>query len=279
MQLNLNLWQRIKWRLKKPVRTMQSYFPYLKDTKDSFYLSYRGLFGISNEPFFAAIALFADRFTGCYVDVGGNIGQSIEAIKLYASSANILSFEPNPSLAAKLISRYRNDPRIEIRAIGLSDKAGRMTLYVPSYRGFVYDGLGSLDFDTAKSWISNETVYFFRPDRLVINSYDCAVETIDMQNIQDPIFIKIDVQETEYDVFKGGIETIRKFEPIILVEDFHEKPDLIQLSSELGYRPYTFDGQSFVLGASDTSTFLITPGRMDAIMGPRLNSPRHFASA
>jgi FkbM family methyltransferase len=269
LRLNLNRWRRIAWRLKKPVRTLQSYFPFLKETKDQFYLAYRRLLRVPSEPFFAAIALFQDRITGCYVDVGGNLGQSIESIRLYAPGAKIVSFEPNPNLAAKLVRRYRNDPMVEIRSLGLSDTTTRLNLHVPSYRGFVYDGLGSLDFDAAKSWISSETVYFFHPQQLIVNSYECAVETLDMQQLEHPIFIKIDVEGTEYRVIKGGIETLRKFEPILLVEGFHEKPDLAALCSSLGYEPYTFDGRSFVAGASETSTFLITRARLNAIRAPR----------
>jgi len=269
LRLETNRWRQLAWRLKKPIRTLQSYFPFLKDAKDQFYLSYRRRLRIPSEHFFAAIALFGGRFAGCYVDIGGNQGQSIESIRLYAPAARIVSFEPNPNLAAKLVRRYRNDPLIEVRDIGLSDEVTRLNLHVPSYRGFVYDGLGSLDFDAAKSWISSKTVYFFHPEHLVVNSYECAIETLDMQNIENPIFIKIDVEGTEYQVLKGGIETLRKFEPILLIEGFHEKPDVAELSAPLGYEPYTFDGKSLIAGASETSTFLITRSRMNAILAPR----------
>jgi FkbM family methyltransferase len=259
------------WRLKKPIRTIQSYFPFLKEAKDRFYLFYARRLGVPSESFFAAIALFEDRLKGCYVDVGGNLGQSIESIRLYAPNVKIVSFEPNPNLAAKLKHRYRSDPLVEIREVGLSERAMRLNLHVPSYRGFVYDGLGSIDFDAASSWINSETVYFFNPQHLVVNSYECEVETLDMQRLEHPVFIKIDVEGTEYEVMKGGIETLQKFEPILLIEGFHEKPDIAELSSSLGYEPYTFDGKSLVAGASETSTFLITPARMRAIMAQPTN--------
>jgi hypothetical protein len=114
-------------------------------------LSYRRLLRVPSEHFFAAISLFRDRFAGCYVDVGGNVGQSIESIRLYAPDARIISFEPNPNLAARLVTRYRNDPLIEIRDIGLSDRTAQLKIHVPAYRGFFYNGLGSLDLETAIS--------------------------------------------------------------------------------------------------------------------------------
>ena len=90
-----------------------------------------------------------------------------------------------------------------------------------------------------------------------------------MQKIEDPIFVKIDVGGTEYDVVKGGIETLKKYEPILLIEDFHEKPELQELTKSLGYTPYTFDGSAFVAGASDNSSFLITRNRMDVMQSDR----------
>ena len=268
MRFKTNQWRRIVWRLKKPVRTVQSYFPFLKEAKDQFYIFSVRWRRVPSESFFAAIALFEGRLRGCYVDVGGNLGQSIESIRLFAPDAKIISFEPNPNLAAKLRRRYQTDPLIEIRGVGLSERATRLNLHVPSYRGFVYDGLGSIDFDAAKSWINSETVYFFNPGHLIVNSYECAVETLDMQHLENPVFIKIDVEGTEYQVMKGGIATLEKFEPILLIEGFHEKPDIAELASLLGYEPYTFDGRSLVAGASETSTFLITAARMKAIVAP-----------
>jgi FkbM family methyltransferase len=251
--------------LKKTVRTVQSNFWFLKEAKDTFYIGYRRLRRVPSEPFFCALPLIASRFSGTYIDVGANIGQSIEAIKLFVPQAKIYSFEPNPNLAAKLQSRYRGDSLVEVRALGLSSSESRMKLYVPSYKGFVYDGLGSLDYNSAKSWLSDETVFFFRPEHLIVHEYEVRVETLDMQNIVNPIFIKIDVQETEHEVVVGGINTLQKYEPILLIEDYHERPALQKLAASLGYDAFHFNGHEFAPGASDTSSFLMTPLRWKAL--------------
>lgn len=259
----------IPWRLKKPFRTAQSYFPILKEAKDQFYYSYRKVRNIPSEPFFEAIRLFKDRLDGSYIDVGGNLGQSIDNIRLYAPDARVVSFEPNPALALRLAKRFRSDPNVTIRPIGLSDKPGTFQLHVPSYRGFVYDGLGSLDYREAHSWINSDTVYFFDPAKLVVDSHACSVETLDSQKLADPIFIKIDVQGFEFQVVKGGVETLGQHEPILLIEDFSAKPDLIELTASLGYKPYTFESGRLLSGASETVSFLFTPKRMSAVAGGR----------
>lgn len=258
-------WREVAWRIKKPARTAQSYFPFLKETKDAFYRRSRRLLRVPSERCFSAIKLFADVFEGSYVDVGGNTGQSIEAIRLYAPRSRIISFEPNPGLARQLSHRYRNDPLIIIKDVGLADTQGRMGLYVPSYRGFVYDGLGSLSLEEASGWLGPDTLYFFDPEKLKVQAYECAIETLDMQNVIDAVFIKVDVEGTEYGVLKGGLETLRRCRPVLLIEDIQEKPMIQGLLEPLGYSPYQFERNRFSPGYLGGSTFLFTPDRIDAI--------------
>lgn len=258
-------WRDIRWWMKKPTRTAQSYFPTKEETDDRLYRTDRRALRKPNDSYFAAIPIFRDALPGCFVDVGSNTGQSIESMRLFAPDARIIGFEPNADLAAKLVERYRNDRRITIREVGLSDKQTRMELHVTSDRGFVYDGLGSLDYDSAKSWLCSDTVYFFDPSKLAVQSHDCAIETLDMQNIDNPIFIKINVKGAEYSVLKGGIETLRRSEPILLIEALRETPEIDDLLRPLGYEPYDLIGKSFVPGYASGCTFLITRERMAAI--------------
>jgi FkbM family methyltransferase len=252
-----------KWWLKKLVRTIQSYFPSLKEAKDRLYHSYRRHRRTPSDQDFSAIRLFS-HLPGIYVDIGANTGQSIESIKLYASDAKIVSFEPNPELAAMLSRRYCSDPNVTIRGVGLSDTVTKLNLHVPVYRGFVYDGLASMDLAAARSWISSETVYFFSPEDLKVRSYECPIETLDMQEFDKPLFIKMDVEGLELQVIKGGVETLRKHEPIIMVESLYDKPELAQLAGDLGFKSYHFASGRFVSGFSDQNrnTFLITERRM-----------------
>lgn len=265
----------IPWHLKKPARTAQSYFPFLKETKDSFYRAYRRTLRKPSEPYFSGLRAIAKKFSGSYVDIGGNTGQSIESIRLFVPDAEIISFEPNPNLAGKLTDRYRDNRKVRIRAVGLSDKPGMMQLHVPVYHGFVYDGLASLEKDSARSWINSETVYFFSDRHLNVQSFDCNIETLDDQNLNNPIFIKIDVEGCEFQVLKGGVKTLAKHRPILLIEGLHEKPEIEDLTRPLGYEPYELQRDSFVSGYSPGCTFLITPERIAVLKG---GSEAEFAS-
>jgi FkbM family methyltransferase len=251
--------------VKKAIRTLQSELWFLKEPKDLVYLWSRRLLRIPHEADFHALRLIRQQFDGSFVDIGGNQGQSIESIRLIVPDARIVSFEPNPALNRRLAARYGGDHRITIRSLGLGAQAGTLTLHVPSYRGFVYDGLSSLDREAARTWINQDTVFFFRPGSLTIETFDCPIETLDAQHL-DPLFIKIDVQGTEYDVVRGGLETIRRYEPVLLVEDYHSDPRLVALMTELGYGAYAFDGTGFVAGPSHgPNSFLLTKSRFAAL--------------
>jgi FkbM family methyltransferase len=261
----------LKWRLKKYPRTAQSYFPFLKEVKDGFYRAYRRVLRKPSDGDFGAIALFNDVLHGTYVDIGANTGQSIESIKLFAPDAKIVSFEPNPELAGRLKQRYRADANVRIRAIGLSDAVVVLQLHVPVYRGFVYDGLASLNHSNARGWINRDTVFFFSPTRLDVRSHRCQVETLDVQAIDNPVFIKVDVEGLETNVIKGAIATLRQHEPVLLVESLHDKPELLEFVSALGFRPYHFVAGKFVHGfptqGATRNTFLVTDWRMIQISG------------
>lgn len=220
----------------KVLRTAQSYFPALKRSKDTFYRVSRRILRKPHEPDFKILPLL-DLGGGSIVDVGANHGQTIESVRLFRPDAAITSFEANPHLAATLSARYERDASVTIRPVGLSDRSGTFTLYVPSYRGFVYDGLASLSRDEAFGWLSRETIYGFDPRHLHLDEVTCSVETLDAQKLS-PSLIKIDVQGLEYEVLKGGYDTLREHEPYVLIEDLARNARVLELMNGLGYRAY-----------------------------------------
>jgi FkbM family methyltransferase len=254
--------------IKKVFRTLQSEFAFLKETKDSLYLYGRRRLAIPHERDFRAVARIPISTQGCFVDVGANQGQSIQSILLAQPTAKIVSFEANPVLSQTLASRYKNQDNVLVISKGLSDSAGTFTLFVPSYKGFVYDGLASLDRYAAASWINEKTVFRFDPSKLTVAELHCTVDTLDAHQLA-PVFIKVDVQGCEYNVLNGGKETLRRYEPVLLVEAFRSDPRTVQLLEELGYEEYYFDGSFLRKGShmKGLNSFLITPGKIETLFG------------
>jgi FkbM family methyltransferase len=257
--------------LSKLLRTLQSEFPGLKGLKDSYYYHSRKLLSKPHESDFLALRFIPDDLPGCYVDVGANHGQSIEAIKAVKKQARVYSFEANGMLAERLIARYRGRADITVQPFGLADEELQLTLYVPAYNGFVYDGLASFDKASAANWLSPDTLYWFSPKKLVLQETTCNTRRFDDQGLQ-PLFIKIDVQGYEYQVIKGGVATIRQHEPILLIEDFHWEAEIGSLLGGLGYQQYLFDENGFYPARDDSTMnkFLMTPRRAATLkLSPR----------
>jgi FkbM family methyltransferase len=250
--------------MRKFLRTFQSYVPALRPAKQAFYHRYRQVLGRPHEPDFAALKQLRADTPGVYVDIGANHGQSIHSIRVFRPSAQIVAFEPNPNLAGEITRAYSRDSRVEVRALGLGDAVGEFTLFVPAYRGFVYDGLASLDEAEAMTWINPQRVYFFDASKVKALELRCRISTLDHENLQ-PAFIKIDVQGFEYNVLAGGVKTLAAHEPIVLIENYNGDPRSVQLMSELGYSEYVYRDGALALGRSaGANSFLITPNRARA---------------
>ena len=83
-----------------------------------------------------------------------------------------------------------------------------------------------------------------------IKKLDCTTDTIDLYVIKNNIkkidFIKCDVEGSELFVFQGGIESIKKYSPVIFTEmlrkwalKFNYHPnDIINLFKNIGYNCY-----------------------------------------
>jgi FkbM family methyltransferase len=252
--------------LRKLIRTVQSELYFLKDAKDYYYYYSRKLLSQTHELEWYALKFIPDDLPGCYIDIGANQGQSIESIKLLKPNARVYSFEANRLLAQKLQKRYRRRHDITIFPYGLAAEEDRRALLVPVYKNFVYDGEASFDKDVATWSFNSQSLFFFEPSKLQLRSIVCEIKRLDDQHL-DPIFIKVDVQGYEFQVLSGGIETIRRHDPILMLEGFHGNQELTQLMENLGYEEYVFDETGFYRGRSITAvnTLLMTPHRAERV--------------
>jgi FkbM family methyltransferase len=171
------------------------------------------------------------------LDIGGNWGQSIFALQRLAKPTTIISFEPNPVLCKNLSRVFRSHKNVRIEPFALGDELSTMTLHVPRYNNFVYDGLASLNREEAASWLSTERMLAFDRSRLHIDTYEVGVKTLDSYNLS-PDIVKIDVQGFEEHVIKGALETFRRSFPVVLVEAPNEQ--VITILRQLGFDPYRY---------------------------------------
>lgn len=167
-------------------------------------------------------------------DIGANIGWYSLNFNLLPKVKRICAFEPI-SYTYDYLKKHIliNDARkVSAFNFGLSDVAGEKIFY----------------------WTKGETgsssMVNLR-NRHKINKIKCKTATMDefMKNRQyGPDFIKCDVEGAELFVFKGGVNTLKKYKPIIFTEMLrkwskkfgYHPDDIINLLSGLGYQCYGY---------------------------------------
>ena len=182
----------------------------------------------------AIIDIMSDQFntkeSGSFIDVGSNVGSWSD----YATNKfeNIYAFECNKDLYRYLKKKFSNK-KIEIINEALGNYRGENEFYIPIHNGNVQEARASL----------------IKPQNKNYEKQTIKVNTLDNHNFNNVKCIKIDVEGAELEVLLGGINTIKKFTPVIIIEieDRHNKntsSDVFNFFTDLNYFCYVIlDGQ------------------------------------
>lgn len=151
--------------------------------------------------------------SGLCLDIGANIGCISQA--LVAGGFRVEAFEPQPEVYKLLKSNVRCNTHCI--ALGSSEGVAEMPKVHYSERGN-FGGLGC-------------------GFRSVYGSYPVPVKTLDSYEFANVGFIKIDVEGFEREVLLGGRETIRRYKPVLYIEDdrVENRRALREMIVELGY--------------------------------------------
>ena len=251
--------------LKKLARSTQVLFPAAVDTKFAVHEWFHRRTGRIFKPGLEGLRHF-DFGGRLLVDVGANHGQSIVAFKNAAPGCRIIAFEPNRLLADRLTASYSCDPKVHIEPCALSDKEGSLTLYIPSYRGYLFDGLASISPDTAK-WFNRGRLYFFDSTRVSVQTSVVPARKLDSYGLR-PALIKLSAQRAEIEILLGAETTIGTHQPIVIaVWAWAEE---IAILRGWGYRPYGYSGKSFRDGAIGEYTWFLLPHHIETLNPARV---------
>lgn len=213
--------------------------------------------GRVHEHEFRALPELVCRPDPLVLDVGGNLGQSVLSVLAVLPRARVVTFEPNPTTFGALERLERRFAGVTLERVGLSDHSGQEVLYCPSYNGKVMRGLASFDRDAARGWLSPTTVFGFRPERLQLHEYTLPLRPLDSYGLF-PDVVKIDVQGLEPSVIRGGLETIRRSRPVVMVEAEQSGGESDRLLAPLGYTLVGYSGGGFVpLSQATTNRFFV----------------------
>ncbi|MGH3684421.1 MAG: FkbM family methyltransferase [Pseudonocardiaceae bacterium] len=250
-------------QLKTLVRTGLTYLPGCSDAKYILQRVVRRALKRPFEPEFEALRHLSLRDGRVLVDVGANRGQSIDAMRLAGAGREIVSFEPNPWLVSRLRREYGSDEGVTIHELALSDREQTFTLFLPFYRGYMFDGAASLSKEEAEQWLVGR-IYRFDPSLLTLKEF--TVRAVRMDSLKlSPSFVKIDVQGVELDVIRGATETLTRYRPTLFIEA--PSVELVKFLQPFGYFAAHWIKSSFKRGfANWGNTFFLTEERWGSVV-------------
>ncbi len=175
------------------------------------------------------------------LDIGANKGvYTYWLSKKVGKKGQVFSFEPQPELGDFLEESKKAFGLNNVTIVnkGLSSKASAMKLY----RRKVGDGA---------AMIATENNKLFDPTgKEEVNvQVDRLDDFIAKHDIEKLSFIKCDVEGHELDVFKGGLETLKKHKPTLLFECHHEEVkegEVFGLLESIGYEGFFFNADKKV---------------------------------
>jgi len=152
------------------------------------------------------------------VDIGANIG--LHSVRFAEKFKNVFSFEPvtsNYECLEKNTSNFKNITRFQT---GLGEIEKTEIISLPAS----WDNCGAysiVDFVDSKEELIEEKIKISRLD-----DFNLAAD-----------LIKIDTQGFEIPILKGGLETLKKYKPTLILEIEFKKPfnNMLALLTPLGY--------------------------------------------
>lgn len=160
------------------------------------------------------------------IDIGANHG--FYAYKMLQRFKQVYAFEANNCVDFDIC--HFTHPNLHFYPFGLSNIAAEKLLNIPIQSGVAYDG-----------WASLEERQLSFADKF--NRIPVSLQKLDDQEFtkKQPIdLIKIDVEGHETEVILGSLETIRRYLPVLIIENNENQEQLCELLFPLGYSKYTF---------------------------------------
>ena len=215
------------------------------------YLAGKYFYKYLGESDFEFFKFVNKKQTELFLDVGANDGISALTFRLYNQDYKILSLEPDSKHNDALNNIKRKDKNFEFQNIGLGNKNETKKLYIPECNGVYIGQLASLikdeAFNNVPKIISQKNI----SSKVKIIEKNIEIKTIDSMNLQ-PEIIKIDVEGFESQVLEGGIETIKKKKPFLIIEINNVSVKKVgSILLELGYLVFTYDKSTKKLNSFD----------------------------
>lgn len=164
------------------------------------------------------------------LDIGANIGIMTALLAKHCKRGEVHAIEPIPENFETLtrICRHFGFVNVRLHQFALGAEEGELEMVMPEVKNVKMQGLSHVVHESIPEF--NEGLRYAVPQHPLDNLGEIV------EGVQA---IKIDVENFEYFVFKGGENTLRKFKPLIYCElwDNENRAKCFELlAGELGYK-------------------------------------------
>jgi FkbM family methyltransferase len=200
--------------------------------------------------FFTFLSLLRDG-KGDVLDIGANLGIMTVHLSRHLPNTTIHAFEPMPvnaSVLKRIIAKF-NLKKAKVHEIALGDSSGKVKMILPLNGSTVMQGLSHVKHESITEWNDGKEV-------------EVPLEKLDnVLNGQPVQGIKIDVENFEYFVLKGGERILRENRPVVYAElwDNENRRQCFDLLGSLSYSAYVAGEkglEAFVPGSHSTQNFI-----------------------
>jgi len=206
-------------------------------------LSENTLFGTGYDFFNQII----DRYKNTVaLDIGANLGGYTEMF-LEKGFKEIHCFEPVPDVFNSLYEKFKNDSRVLLNNIALSDKDYIKENQTVFSSWTLKDNDGTDDINIAVDYKGKEG---FKVEFATLDNYFSFVKEVGAKKLNTIDFIKLDADGYELRILKGSKETIKKYKPVIMCEFSNQIEligdkiwDFVEYIFEMDYQVISFDGK------------------------------------
>jgi len=139
------------------------------------------------------------------IDVGAHSGRHSDVFIDDIGCRRVFVFEPLPDQCVRLRERYRGRPEVEVLQYALSSEPG-VSGFVLNLSAPEESGLRERRYNDPEG----KQLETIRVQVSTLDELDLGLEALD--------YIKIDTEGAEVDIITGGLESIRKFRPILSIE-------------------------------------------------------------
>jgi FkbM family methyltransferase len=193
----------------------------------------------NENDFFFFLKLLPEN--GVVLDIGANIGIMSIPLCKRVPKGMVYAFEPMPDnylTLQKVINLFRKE-NIYVFRCALGDENKTIEMILPVVGSVKNQGLSHVVHESLTDF--NEGIKFSTLQR--------TLDSIATE-IKIPFHaIKMDVENFEYFVFKGGIECLEKYKPIIYCElwDNENRVKCFEIMEELGYNTMVLNSKKLTL--------------------------------